>query len=68
VVQVEQVLLNLIRNALEALLEVPAEGRSLVVRSGYQGGGKIRVDVVDTGPGIEPELAKKLFEPFFTTK
>ncbi|MCB1760558.1 MAG: PAS domain S-box protein [Gammaproteobacteria bacterium] len=68
VVQIEQVLLNLIRNALESLLEVPEEKRSLVVRSGYVGGGNIRVDVVDTGTGIEPEVASHLFEPFFTTK
>lgn len=68
VVQIEQVLLNLVRNALEALMDVPEERRSLVVRSSHQGSGTIRVDVVDTGPGIEPEAAKKLFEPFFTTK
>lgn len=68
VVQIEQVLLNLIRNALEALLEVPEKSRSLVVRSGYQGSGSVRVDVVDTGPGIKPDIAKNLFEPFFTTK
>ena len=68
VVQIEQVLLNLIRNALEALLEVPEKRRSLIIRSSYQGDGNIRVEVVDTGPGIEPEVAKNLFEPFFTTK
>ena len=68
VVQIEQVLLNLIRNALEALLEVPEKSRSLVVRSGYQGSGNVRVDVVDTGPGIKSDVAKNLFEPFFTTK
>ena len=67
-VQIEQVLLNLIRNALEALLEVPKKSRSLVVRSGYQSSGNVRVDVVDTGPGIKPEVAKNLFKPFFTTK
>ena len=68
VVQIEQVLLNLVRNALEALLEVPEKNRSLVVRSGRQSGGYVRVEVIDTGPGIKPEVAKNLFEPFFTTK
>jgi len=68
VVQIEQILLNLIRNALEALLDVPQKERSLVVRSGRLDTERVRVDVVDTGPGIKPEMAKRLFEPFFTTK
>ncbi|MCB1762068.1 MAG: PAS domain S-box protein [Gammaproteobacteria bacterium] len=68
VVQIEQVLLNLIRNALEALQEVPEKRRSLVVRSGYQESGEVRVDVVDTGSGIKKEAARNLFTPFFTTK
>jgi len=67
VVQIEQVLLNLIRNALDALLDVDAEHRSLVLRTGREGK-RIQVNVIDTGPGIDPETANQLFEPFFTTK
>lgn len=68
IVQIEQVFLNLVRNALDALLEVPAEQRQLVIRTGSQGGDHIQVDVVDSGPGISAEVMEHLFEPFFTTK
>ncbi len=67
-VQIEQVLLNLVRNALDALHEVPVEVRSLVIRTGFQGGDKIQVDVIDSGSGISEEVAEQLFQPFFTTK
>lgn len=67
VVQIEQVLLNLIRNALDALLDVDVEHRNLVLRTGREGK-RIQVNVIDTGPGIDPETASHLFEPFFTTK
>jgi PAS domain S-box-containing protein len=67
-VQIEQVLLNLIRNALDALLEVPEGERTLVVRTRCLSNGNIAVEVEDTGPGIEPDALEHLFEPFFTTK
>jgi C4-dicarboxylate-specific signal transduction histidine kinase len=67
VVQIEQVFLNLIRNALDALLEVPQDQRHLVLRTGCHGD-SIQVDVVDSGPGIDADTAERLFEPFFTTK
>ncbi|HHH38374.1 MAG TPA: PAS domain-containing sensor histidine kinase, partial [Sedimenticola sp.] len=68
VVQIEQVLLNLIRNALDALLEVPPGERTLVVRTRRLKNGNIVVEVEDTGPGIDPDAREHLFEPFFTTK
>ncbi len=69
VVQVEQVLLNLTRNALEALLDVPEEERSLVVRTGCtDGGNTVLVEVVDSGVGMDPATLRHLFQPFFTTK
>jgi two-component system, LuxR family, sensor kinase FixL len=65
-VQVEQVLLNLLRNAIEAM-ENSAQ-RELSVVTAVEAGDMIAVDVADTGPGIAPEIAPKLFLPFVTTK
>ncbi len=65
-VQVEQVLLNLLRNAIEAM-ESCAQ-RELSVATAPAAGDMIAVDVADTGPGIAPEIAPKLFLPFVTTK
>ncbi len=68
IVQMEQVLLNLVRNALDALMEVPPEQRRLQIRSRREGEDLVRIDVIDSGPGIAPEVLEHLFEPFFTTK
>jgi two-component system sensor kinase FixL len=65
-VQVEQVLLNLLRNAIEAM-EHSAQ-RELSVATAPEAGDMIAIDVADTGPGIAPEIAPKLFMPFVTTK
>ncbi len=67
-VQIEQVLLNLLRNALEALHEVPVRERSLQISSAPLSGGWIEIRVIDSGPGIDPATLDRLFEPFFTTK
>jgi two-component system sensor kinase FixL len=66
-VQIEQVLLNLVRNALDALEEVPASARALTIRTSL-GAADAEVQVEDNGPGIPPERMERLFEPFFTTK
>ena len=66
-VQIEQVLLNLVRNALDALQEIAPEKRRLTVRTLLKGE-EAEVVVEDTGPGIEPERTQSLFEPFYTTK
>jgi PAS domain S-box-containing protein len=66
-VQIEQVLLNLVRNALDALEEVPTEERRLTMRTRVEGSwAEVRVE--DSGPGIPPERMRHLFDPFFTTK
>jgi two-component system sensor kinase FixL len=65
-IQIQQVLLNLIRNALEAMQEC-AE-RELVLATRRAGGDLIEISVADTGPGIAPEIAARLFQPLFTTK
>jgi two-component system, LuxR family, sensor kinase FixL len=64
-VQVQQVLLNLIRNAVEAMQGRAV--RTLVVRTVPQDD-RILISVSDTGSGIDPEIAPKLFQPFVTTK
>ncbi len=66
-VQIEQVLLNLVRNALDALEERPGDQRRLCIRTSMDRG-DARVVVEDTGPGIAPERIADLFDPFVTTK
>jgi signal transduction histidine kinase len=66
-VQMEQVLLNLVRNGLDALEDAPWEGRHLVIRTWSQDG-EARVSVEDNGVGIAPDRLQALFDPFFTTK
>ncbi|MCP3662209.1 MAG: PAS domain S-box protein [Gammaproteobacteria bacterium] len=68
VVQIEQVLLNLIRNGLDALSDVEAGRRSLVVSLDRRANHQVDIAVIDSGPGIEPEVMLHLFEPFYTTK
>jgi two-component system sensor kinase FixL len=66
-VQIEQVLLNLVRNALDALREVPPPTRRLTVRTRLEGE-EAEVVVQDSGLGIAPQRMQSLFEPFYTTK
>ena len=63
-VQLEQVLLNLLINARQAML---GKGGSLTIKA-TSDNGKVKIQVIDTGPGIPPKLMPKIFTPFFTTK
>ena len=65
-VQVQQVLLNLMRNAVEAMQESPQ--RELTVSSKPGEDDTVLIQVTDTGPGISPEVAARLFQPFVTSK
>ena len=65
-VQIQQVLLNLMRNAVDAMED--SQSRELTVSIAPDADGYIRVSVADTGPGISPEIAEQLFLPFVTTK
>ena len=67
-VQIEQVLLNLVRNGLDALEDVPEDRRSLTIRTGSDGAEHAMVSVADTGPGVGREALLQLFDPFYTTK
>ena len=63
--QLQQVILNLITNALQAM--APQGGGTLGVATRYDAG-RVILEVSDTGPGIPPEARARIFEPFFTTK
>jgi two-component system sensor kinase FixL len=65
-VQIQQVLVNLMRNASEAMRE--SAERRLLVRVFPQPDNRIAVEVCDTGPGITPEIQERLFQPFVTSK
>jgi PAS domain S-box-containing protein len=66
-VQLQQVLINLIVNAIEAMRPSTQRPRELLIRSSKSADG-VLVQLQDSGPGIGPELAGRIFEPFFTTK
>ena len=67
-VQLQQVLLNLIMNSVEALLGVTERTRELTVSSTLAEPGSVLVAVEDTGTGLDPAVAERVLEPFFTTK
>jgi signal transduction histidine kinase len=67
-VQLRQVLLNLVRNAFEAMHQVEEGSRRLVVRTTATTPGGITVAVQDSGPSIDETSLARLFHPFFTTK
>jgi two-component system sensor kinase FixL len=65
-IQIQQVLINLMRNALEAMRDSPV--RELVVRTSEDDEGFVWIHVTDTGPGIADEICETLFQPFVTSK
>jgi two-component system sensor kinase FixL len=67
-VQVQQVLLNLIRNAIEAMAHVTDRQRDLTISSAADEGQMVRISVADSGPGLSPEVVDRLFQPFNTSK
>jgi two-component system, LuxR family, sensor kinase FixL len=65
-IQIQQVVTNLVRNGIDAMTDYAR--RELVIRSRMGDQGKIEVAVIDSGPGVPDDVAKKLFTPFMTTK
>ncbi len=66
-VMIEQVVLNLVKNGIEAMHEIPIEMRRLTLRTRLTDNA-VEVAIIDTGKGVSDEAAAELFSPFFTTK
>src|SRR5688572_32178145 len=67
-VQLQQVVLNLLRNALDAMSTVDDRPRELLIRTEGQEGDCVRLSVRDAGVGFDPRTMDKLFEAFYSTK
>jgi two-component system sensor kinase FixL len=67
-IQIEQVLLNLIRNSIEAINGADIADGMVLVEAHPAPGDTIVVTISDNGPGIDPDMAGKLFQPFQSTK
>jgi PAS domain S-box-containing protein len=67
-VQLQQVILNLLRNASDAMSSVDDRSRQLLIRTEHDADGGVRLSVQDAGVGFEPEDINKLFDSFYTTK
>jgi two-component system, LuxR family, sensor histidine kinase DctS len=67
-IMIEQVLLNLTRNAREAMSEVPDGAKRVILRAHLRDAKEVTISVSDVGSGIAPEVAANLFSPFVTTK
>ena len=67
-VQFQQVVLNLVMNAIEAMSSVSERARKLVITTRNIDAGEVQVTVEDSGIGIDPNAMQKIFDPFYTTK
>jgi PAS domain S-box-containing protein len=67
-VQLQQVILNLVRNASDAMMDVDDRPRQLLVRTERENGDRVRVTVRDSGIGVDRQSMNKLFDAFYTTK
>ncbi len=66
--ELQQVLLNLVRNAIDAMSFTPPEARRLRLKTSFDGGSTVLMSVQDSGSGISAEDRERIFDPFFTTK
>ena len=66
--QIQQVVLNLVRNSLDALAERVAGGGQIRIRTGLTADGEVELSVSDNGPGVSADAMKRIFDPFFSTK
>jgi C4-dicarboxylate-specific signal transduction histidine kinase len=67
-VQLQQVLVNLIMNAVEAMGSLNHGSRKLLIGTGADEAGRVRISVQDSGPGLNPQIFDRVFDPFYTTK
>jgi C4-dicarboxylate-specific signal transduction histidine kinase len=67
VIQIQQVLVNLVQNAIQAMTNTPTHKRKILIRTEIVAD-QIRIDVVDSGPGFDAADAERIFEPFTSTK
>ena len=67
-IQIEQVLLNLVRNAIEAMLSAHTTQPRVTIAADVSGLNRVRIAVSDVGPGVADDIASRLFQPFTTTK
>ena len=66
--QIQQVILNLVRNSLDALACRSAPGRRITIRTALSAEGEVQLSVCDNGPGVSAQAMKRIFDPFFSTK
>jgi signal transduction histidine kinase len=67
-IQLQQVILNLLRNASDAMVDVHDRPRQLLIKTEQEDGDRVRVSVRDAGVGVDPQRVNKLLDPFYTTK
>lgn len=67
-VQLQQVLMNLTRNAVDAMRDSPNKDEGILIQTTRLSSEEVQVSVLDHGPGVSPQLAKSIFLPFITTK
>lgn len=65
---IEQVVLNLVHNAIEAMQQIEQPKRKLIIQTSMPEKNMVEIEIIDSGPGIDQVHQKKIFEPFFTTK
>lgn len=67
-IQIEQVILNIVQNAVDALQETEPQRRQILVRAYRAGDAEVQVEISDTGPGMDADLKGRVFDAFMTTK
>lgn len=68
VIQIEQVILNIVQNAIDAMRDTDSHRRQILIRSHLTPDGMVQTNITDTGPGMDAELKQQVFDAFVTTK